>query len=395
MTAASPSVHQHAHQQKPENGVVHHLNGNCIPQPSIAENKIYTIAYTIVDVVVFLAISIGYILQDIFYLIFGYPQKELKGELALITGGGSGLGRLLALRLAKLGVNIIIWDINQTGIDETIDMVRNNGGTCLGYRVDISKKEEVYKAADVLRKDAGDVTLLINNAGVVSGRALLDTPDHLIERSFNVNVLAHFWTTKAFLPAMLEKDHGHIVTIASLAGHVGITKLVDYCSSKFAAVGFDEAIRLELENLGSQNVLTTCICPFFIQSTGMFEDVNARWVPTLTSEDVADRVVVAIQNKEKVAVLPGYLKFMLCVKWLFPWGCASGFLRRIVPDAAPSNGLFNRIPHISNISRKSESESDAEIQTTTLGENTNNNNNIIKTAAMRMKRLPSVGERVL
>lgn len=168
---------------------------------------------------------------------------------------------------------------------------------------------------------------------------------------------------------MLEKDHGHIVTIASLAGHVGISKLVDYCSSKFAAVGFDEAIRLELEILGSQNVLTTCICPFFIQSTGMFEDVSARlvcefkssqnskkilkknwclcgcliavglthlffyvnviestgsncnffpiyrWVPTLTSDDVADRIVSAIQKKEKLAVIPGYLQFMLCIKW--------------------------------------------------------------------------------
>lgn len=93
--------------------------------------------------------------------------------------------------------------------------------------------------------------------------------------------LRHLQTTKAFLPAMLEKDHGHIVTIASLAGHVGITKLVDYCSSKFAAVGFDEAVRLELEILGSQNVLTTCICPFFIQSTGMFEDVNARLVNSI------------------------------------------------------------------------------------------------------------------
>lgn len=93
-----------------------------------------------------------------------------------------------------------------------------------------------------------------------------------------LSFLRNSQTTKAFLPAMLAKDHGHIVTIASLAGHVGITKLVDYCSSKFAAVGFDEAVRLELEILGSQNVLTTCICPFFIQSTGMFEDVNARLV---------------------------------------------------------------------------------------------------------------------
>lgn len=75
---------------------------------------------------------------------------------------------------------------------------------------------------------------------------------------------------------MLEKDLGHIVTIASLAGHVGISKLVDYCSSKFAAVGFDEALRLELESIGSRGVTTTCICPFFIQATGMFEDVSSR-----------------------------------------------------------------------------------------------------------------------
>lgn len=74
---------------------------------------------------------------------------------------------------------------------------------------------------------------------------------------------------------MLEKDHGHIISIASLAGQVGISKLVDYCASKYAAVGFDEALRMELEILGS-NVQTTCVCPFFIQATGMFDNVNSR-----------------------------------------------------------------------------------------------------------------------
>lgn len=111
---------------------------------------------------------------------------------------------------------------------------------------------------------------------MVSGRALLDTPDEMIERSFSVNTLAHFWTVKAFLPTMLEKDHGHIICIASMAGYVGIPKLIDYCSSKFAAVGFDEALRLELEMLGADGVHTTVICPYFIQATGMFDDVNSR-----------------------------------------------------------------------------------------------------------------------
>ena len=83
-------------------------------------------------------------------------------------------------------------------------------------------------------------------AGIVSGTALLDTPDAKIMRTFDVNILAHFWTLKAFLPQMIERKLGHVVNVASLAGHSGINKLVDYCASKFAAVGLDEALRVEL-----------------------------------------------------------------------------------------------------------------------------------------------------
>uniref|UniRef100_A0AAG5DE78 Ketoreductase domain-containing protein n=1 Tax=Anopheles atroparvus TaxID=41427 RepID=A0AAG5DE78_ANOAO len=296
-----------------------------------------SISATIMDVVVFLLASLGYILQAIYYKIFGVPKKSLNGEIALVTGGGGGLGRLLALRLMKLGAKVVLWDINQEGLDESVKLIQSLGGLCKGYKVDISNKEEVYNNAKKLQEEIGDVTLLFNNAGVVSGRALLDTPDHLIERSFDVNVLAHFWTTKAFLPAMLKHDHGHIITIASLAGHVGISKLVDYCSSKFAAVGFDEALRLELEHLRAQGVFTTVICPYFIQSTGMFDDVNSRWVPTLDSNDVADKIIEGVQKNEKYVIIPGYLRLMLAIKWVFPWGCNSGFLRRLVPDAAPQH----------------------------------------------------------
>jgi all-trans-retinol dehydrogenase (NAD+) len=93
----------------------------------------------------------------------------------------------------------------------------------------------------------------------VSGALLLDTPDYRIVKTFEVNVLAHFWTIKvrgeiveatltlqAFLPDMLENKQGHVVNVASLAGHAGTNKLVDYCASKFAAVGLDEAFRVEI-----------------------------------------------------------------------------------------------------------------------------------------------------
>ncbi|KAL7741302.1 hypothetical protein ACLKA6_013751 [Drosophila palustris] len=355
------------------------------------------------DVVWFIICSIGYILQDLYYIAFGYPEKELNTDIALITGGGNGLGRLLAERLGKMGTKVIIWDINKKGIAETVEIVEEAGGYCKGYVVDISKKEEVYKAADVIREEVGDVTLLINNAGVVSGLHLLDTPDHLIERSFNVNVMAHFWTTKAFLPKMIENERGHIATIASLAGHVGISKLVDYCASKFAAVGFDEALRLELEVLGHTNIHTTCICPFFIQATGMFDDVNARWVPTLNSNDVADRVIAAIKKNEKLAVIPGFLKFMLSLKWSFPWGCVGGLLRRLVPDASP-HGLPSSSSSSNSSSSCNGKANGSIISPTTaadmaaLDAELSSASSVTlpaKSPSMLIQRTPSLGERVL
>lgn len=96
-------------------------------------------------------------------------------------------------------------------------------------------------------------------------------------KPLSLKIINKFQTTKAFLPAMLEKNHGHIISIASLAGHVGISKLIDYCATKFAAVGFDEALRMELEILRADGVHTTSVCPYFIQATGMFDDVNSRY----------------------------------------------------------------------------------------------------------------------
>ncbi|XP_077295569.1 estradiol 17-beta-dehydrogenase 11 isoform X2 [Arctopsyche grandis] len=227
---------------------------------------------------------------------------------------------------------------SSASVDETHKLVTALGGRCHSYVVDLADRNEVYKVADKVREDCGSVSLLINNAGLVSGKTFLETPDHLIQKTFDVNILAHFWTTKAFLPEMVKANEGHLVTIASLAGHVGVPKLVDYCSSKFAAVGFDEALRAELEAMGIDGVRTTAICPFFIRSTGMFEDVHSRFVSPLNLNEVADRIVLAIRGSEKFVIIPGYLQLMLALKWMFPWGCVSGFLRRLVPDAMPEHG---------------------------------------------------------
>lgn len=199
-------------------------------------------------------------------------------------------------------------------MEETCSEIKTSGGKIHGYKCDLSNREDVYRIATVTQREVGHVSILINNAGVASGRSFLDTPDQLIQRTFDVNILAHCWTTKAFLPSMVEADHGHIVTIASMAGYVGINKLVDYCGSKFAAVGFDEALRVELESQGIKGVKTTVISPYFIQATGMFDNVNS-FIPTLRGEDVADRIIKAVEEDELFVLMPGYLRLMLMFKW--------------------------------------------------------------------------------
>ena len=113
--------------------------------------------------------------------------------------------------------------------------------------------------------------MLINNAGIVSGKTTLELTEPMVKKTFDVNTISHLWTIKEFLPEMIAKKKGHIVSIASLAGLVSMPRLGDYCASKFGAVAIDEAVRLELKKNGHYGYIkTTCICPYFI-NTGMFD----------------------------------------------------------------------------------------------------------------------------
>lgn len=295
---------------------------------------------SILNVIGFLLFAFAVIVRSIYLSLLPTSyrhKKDIVGEIALVTGGGGGLGRLLALRLAKLGATVVLWDVNTQGLEETVSLVKGIGGNAYGFKCDLADKEDVYKVAKKTQQEVGDVTILINNAGVVSGQLLLNTPDHLIQRTFDVNIIAHFWTVKAFLPKMIDKDHGHIITIASMAGFVGVPKLVDYCASKFAAVGFDESLRIELESLGIEGVKTTVICPYFIQQTGMFDNVSSRFIPTLKPNDVADRIIDALRLEETVVMIPGSFKVSLTFKRMVPWALISKIFRSTLPDANPEH----------------------------------------------------------
>ncbi|XP_028659382.1 epidermal retinol dehydrogenase 2 isoform X2 [Erpetoichthys calabaricus] len=264
-----------------------------------------------------MVLSIYYLLEAFVKLFIPTRRKNVAGEIVLISGAGSGIGRLMSLEFAKLGATLVLWDINQDGNKETARLVKENGGLRVyTYQCDCSNKTEIYRVADQVKREVGDVTILINNAGIVTGKKFMDSPDDLVQKTLEVNTLAHFWTYKAFLPAMMASNHGHLVSIASSAGLIGVNGLADYCASKFAAVGFAESIGLEMLASGKDGIKTTIVCPYFI-TTGMFDGCQSKWprlLPILDSSYAAKKIVDAILKEQVYLVMPRSLYFVFGLK---------------------------------------------------------------------------------
>lgn len=248
-------------------------------------------------------------------------MSEIAGRHVLVTGGASGIGRLMAKKLAAMAGRVSIWDIHRENLDKVVAELNGGGREPVrGFLCDVSKRENVYQVAEETKAASGPVEILINNAGVVSGKPLLQIPDEKIEATFAINVLALFWTAKAFLPHMIENNRGHVVTIASASGLVGVPKLSDYAASKWAAVGFDESLRAELRKT-APGVMTTVVCPFYID-TGMFHGVKSRFswlLPILKEDKVAERVVSAIQRNKRRLMMPPVV-YTIPLMRLFPVG---------------------------------------------------------------------------
>ncbi|XP_011852970.1 PREDICTED: epidermal retinol dehydrogenase 2 isoform X1 [Mandrillus leucophaeus] len=270
---------------------------------------------------IFLGKSLFTLLEAVIFALLPKQQKNVAGEIVLITGAGSGLGRLLALQFARRGSVLVLWDVNKEGNEETCKMAQEAGVTRVhAYTCDCSQKEEVYRVADQVKKEVGDVSILINNAGIVTGKNFLDCPDELMEKSFDVNFKAHLWTYKAFLPAMIANDHGHLVCISSSAGLVGVNGLADYCASKFAAFGLAESVFVETFVQNQKGIKTTIVCPFFIK-TGMFEGcttVCPSLLPILEPEYAAEKIVEAILQEKMYFYMPKFLYFMMFLKSFLP-----------------------------------------------------------------------------
>ncbi|XP_014480780.1 PREDICTED: estradiol 17-beta-dehydrogenase 11 [Dinoponera quadriceps] len=276
-------------------------------------------AHVIYDVLLVIGMVMVYLTEALLLMLIPrrYCNKSIEGEVALVTGGANGIGRLIAAKLAKLGAQVVIWDIDKRGLAEAAEEIRKTGGMCYTYCCDIADKEEVYRTAKATKIEVGNVSLLVNNAGYVCGKTLMELPDREIERTFKVNILSHYWIIKSFLKDMMKNNHGHIVTVTSVAGLVGNYNCTDYSATKFAAVGCHESLFAELRMHGYDKIHMTLVCPYLI-NTGMFDGVKSRLMPSLEPDYVAEEVVAGILANKIMIVLPNIMSYLLLFKCLMP-----------------------------------------------------------------------------
>ncbi|XP_038136819.1 short-chain dehydrogenase/reductase 3b [Cyprinodon tularosa] len=246
-------------------------------------------------------------------------KKDLSKEVVLITGGGRGIGSHLAKEFAKQGAKkVILWGRTEKCLKKTAEEISLSGSDCCYFVCDVANRDEVYKQAKVVREKVGDVTILVNNAAVVHGKGLMDSDDDALLKTQHINTLGQFWTTKAFLPRMLELQHGHVVCINSILSQSPIPGAIDYCTSKASSLAFMESLTLGL--LDCPGVSCTTVLPFHT-NTEMFRGMRVRFpqlFPPLKPEVVAQKTVAAVRTNKAFLYLPWTMRVLVILKSFMP-----------------------------------------------------------------------------
>ncbi|WP_437534687.1 SDR family NAD(P)-dependent oxidoreductase [Sorangium sp. So ce726] len=206
---------------------------------------------------------------------------SLEGRIALVTGGGRGIGRAIAERLAQGGARVAVAGRTQAEIEETAAAI---GGVAV--RLDVGDREGAPSAIAALEGQLGHIDVLVNNAGVAESAPFDRTSDALWDRMLAVNVTGAFALCRALIPKMIARGFGRVVNVASTAGLVGCAYSTAYCASKHAMVGMTRAIALEIARTP---VTINCVCPGWVNTKMADEAISRIAEKTGRGEDAARR----------------------------------------------------------------------------------------------------------
>lgn len=184
------------------------------------------------------------------------------------------------------------------------------------FRTDISSKKDISQACEQIVAKLGSPTILIANAGLYTGNTILDASENDLRRTFDTNVLGTLFCIQSFLPAMIVKNHGHVVVVSSIKAYLTTIKAVDYAASKAAFNTIVEGLQTELKHVyGNPNVKVSGVYPAIVKtkmSAGLVQPVNSVFMPVLEPEAVADHMLQILQSGQRYVVL---LFGEVCTLW--------------------------------------------------------------------------------
>jgi NAD(P)-dependent dehydrogenase (short-subunit alcohol dehydrogenase family) len=183
---------------------------------------------------------------------------RLKDRVAIVTGAGGVIGRVISTRLAEEGATVVAVDINLETVEETVKLIAKDGGAGVALKVDVTKKAEIRAMAQTVLETYGQIDILVNNAGMDHKEPIVEYDEDWWDRVFALNVKGLFLCTQAVLPTMMERRYGRIVNIASMAGKTGEPFTSAYCASKSAVIGFTQVLGIEG---GPHNITGNAVCP--------------------------------------------------------------------------------------------------------------------------------------
>lgn len=197
----------------------------------------------------------------------------MKVKVALVTGGGQGIGKAIALRLAKDGFAVAIADYNSQTARQVADEIVNSGGKALAVTVDVSSRDQVFAAVEQARKELGGFDVIVNNAGIAPTTPIEDITEEVVDKVYDINIKGVIWGMQAAIKAFKAAGHGgKIINACSQAGHVGNPELAVYSSSKFAVRGLTQTAARDLAPAG---ITVNAYCPGIVK-TPMWEEIDRQ-----------------------------------------------------------------------------------------------------------------------
>ncbi|KAF2471295.1 dehydrogenase/reductase SDR family member 8 precursor [Lindgomyces ingoldianus] len=246
----------------------------------------------------------------------GQKKKwDWNKEIAVVTGGCSGIGLLVVKGLVRKNVKVAVLDIQQ------LPVALQGYANIKFFACDITDATAVNTTAERIRATMGSPTILVNNAGIANAHSILETSDEWLRKIFDVNLLSNFTTVKAFLPDMIANNKGHIVTVASLASFIAVAGMVDYSATKAGVLAFHEGLNQELKNhYKAPGILTSSIHPNWVRTPliqSWEKELRKTGSALLEPQQVADAVVNQIascsggqvflpSNSAKIGALRGW-----------------------------------------------------------------------------------------